>query len=150
MIAVGKGIKSAVIAAGIMVVLGACTSQYRNHGYVPTEEDLAEITVGVDTRDTVAETVGTPSASGVLDSSGYYYVRSRVRHYGARKPEVVERRIVAITFDNRGVVRNVEEYALEDGQAVPIARRITDNDLNNQSILGQLLKNIGSFGGFSS
>lgn len=150
MIAVGKGIKSAVIAAGIMVVLGACTSQYRNHGYVPTEEDLAEITVGVDTRDTVAETVGTPSASGVLDSSGYYYVRSRVRHYGARKPEVVERRIVAITFDKRGVVRNVEEYALEDGQAVPIARRITDNDLNNQSILGQLLKNIGSFGGFSS
>ena len=150
MIAVGKGIKSAVIAAGIMVVLGACTSQYRNHGYVPTEEDLAEITVGVATRDTVAETVGTPSASGVLDSSGYYYVRSRVRHYGARKPEVVERRIVAITFDNRGVVRNVEEYALEDGQAVPIARRITDNDLNNQSILGQLLKNIGSFGGFSS
>ncbi len=149
MIAVGKGIKSAVVAAGLSVVLGACAAQYRNHGYVPTEEDLAEITVGVDTRETVAEAVGTPSAAGVLDSSGYYYVRSRVRHFGARKPEVVERRIVAITFDQRGVVRNIEEYALEDGQAVPIARRVTDNDFNSQSILGQLLKNIGNFGGFT-
>jgi outer membrane protein assembly factor BamE (lipoprotein component of BamABCDE complex) len=149
MIAAGKGIKSAVVAIGLLVAVGACTSQYRNHGYVPTEEALAEITVGVDTRDTVAETIGAPSAAGVLDSSGYYYVRSRVRHFGARKPEVVERRIVAITFDQRGVVRNVEEYALEDGQVVPLSRRVTDNDLDNRSIIGQILKNIGSFGGFS-
>lgn len=150
MIARGKGIKSAFVGIGLLVALGACTSQYRNHGYVPTEEDLAEITVGVDTRDTVLETVGAPSAAGVLDNSGYYYVRSRVRHFGARKPEVIERRIVAITFDKRGVVRNVEEYALEDGQAVPISRRVTDNDLDSRGLLTQLIKNIGSFGPISN
>ncbi len=149
MIAAGKGIKSAVVAVSLLVAVSACTSQYRNHGYVPTEEDLAEVTVGVDTRDTVSETIGAPSAAGVLDSSGYYYVRSRVRHFGARKPEVVERRIVAITFDQRGVVKNVEEYALEDGQAVPISRRVTDNDLDTRGVIAQILKNIGSFGGFS-
>ena len=36
-------------------------------------------------------------------------MRSRVRHFGARKPKVIERRVVAVTFDNRGVVRNVAE-----------------------------------------
>lgn len=147
MIAPGKGIKSAVLALGILGAVGACTAQYRNHGYVPTEEDLAEVTVGVDTRDTVLETVGAPSAEGVLDNSGYYYVRSRFRHFGARKPEVVERRIVAITFDKRGIVSNVAQYALEDGQAVPLARRVTDNGLDNRGVLAQLIKNIGNFGG---
>lgn len=146
MIAPGKGIKSAAIGISLMIALSACSSQYRNHGYVPTEEDLAEITVGVDTRDTVLETVGAPSAAGVLDNSGYYYVRSRVRHFGARRPEVVERRIVAITFDNRGVVSNITEYALEDGQAVPLTRRVTDNDFDNRGLLAQLIKNIGNFG----
>ncbi|MBR9844142.1 MAG: outer membrane protein assembly factor BamE [Rhodobacteraceae bacterium] len=150
MIARGKGIKSAFVGISLLVAVSACTSQYRNHGYVPSKEDLAEITVGVDTRDTVLETVGAPSAAGVLDNSGYYYVRSQVRHFGARKPEVVERRIVAITFDKRGVVRNVAEYALEDGQAVPISRRVTDNDLDNRGLLSQLIKNIGSFGPISN
>ncbi|MEQ9693475.1 outer membrane protein assembly factor BamE [Shimia sp. SDUM112013] len=123
----------------------ACTTQYRNHGYVPPAEDLSNITVGVDTRDSVAESVGTPTASGVTNDGGYYYVRTRVRHYGAREPQVVERRMVAITFDTRGVVNNISEYALEDGQAVPLARRVTDNGVEDQSVLSQVLANIGNF-----
>ncbi|MCW9044130.1 MAG: outer membrane protein assembly factor BamE [Pseudopelagicola sp.] len=146
MIAPGKGFKSAVVGIGFLVILGACTSQYRNHGYVPTPEDLAEVTVGVDTRDSVLETVGAPSAAGVLNDSGYYYVRTQVRHFGARKPEVVERRIVAITFDKRGVVRNITEYGLEDGQAVALTRRVTDNGIDDINIIAQLVKNIGNFG----
>ena len=145
MIAPGKRFKSAAIGIGFLVVLGACTSEYRNHGYVPNEEDLAEITVGVDTRDTVLESVGAPSAAGVLSDSGYYYVRSQVRHFGARKPEVVERRIVAITFDKRGVVNNITEYGLEDGKAVPLTRRVTDHGFDDIGIIAQLIKNIGSF-----
>ncbi|CUJ99113.1 outer membrane protein assembly factor BamE [Shimia thalassica] len=123
----------------------ACTTQYRNHGYVPNDEDLANIVVGVDTRDTVAESVGTPTTSGVTNDGGYYYVRTRVRHYGARQPKVIDRRLVAITFDTGGTVRNIAEYSLEDGQAVPIARRVTDNGIEDQSVLAQVLGNIGNF-----
>ena len=78
--------------AGVVLLfsaaLSACSANFRNHGYVPLEEDLSQITVGVDTRDTVAELVGTPSSAGVLNDSGYYYVRSRVKHFTWQKPEV--------------------------------------------------------------
>jgi outer membrane protein assembly factor BamE (lipoprotein component of BamABCDE complex) len=144
-----KGFKSAVLGVCLLAA-AACTTQYRNHGYAPTSQDLEEVGVGVDTRDRVAETIGTPSASGVLDEGGYYYVRSRVRHYGARKPKVVERRVVAVTFDQRGVVRNVAEYSLEDGQVVPLSRRVTDGGVEERGVLAQLLANIGNFGGFNS
>lgn len=139
-----KRMKTAVLGACLLLVI-ACTTQIRNHGYVPLPEDLEKITVGVDTRDSVLEAVGSPSASGVLSESGLYYVRTQVRHWGARAPQVTSRRMVAITFDSRGRVKNVEEYSLEDGKIVPLTRRITDNDIETLNILQQLLEGIGNF-----
>lgn len=133
--------------AALVVALGltACTTTYRNHGYVPSDEELSEVVVGVDTRDSVAETVGTPSSSGVLNSGGYYYVRSRVRHQGLREPRVIERELVAISFSDNGVVENIERYGLEDGRAVRLSRRVTESSVNNAGFLRQLLGNLGNF-----
>lgn len=134
------------IAAIFCVLLVAgCSSVYRNHGYVPKDEDLSQVVVGVDTRDSVAETVGPPAASGVLDSSGFYYVQSRVRHFAYRRPEVVSREVLAISFDNSGVVRNIERFGLEDGQVVPLARRVTETGGSQSNFLRQLLNNLGNF-----
>lgn len=131
---------------GVLILgLTACVATYRNHGYVPSPEDLAEIVPGVDTRDSVSETVGPPSASGVLNESGYYYVASRVRYRGATAPQVMDRQLVAISFDNAGIVRNIERYSLQDGRAVPLERRITDSNLSNQGFIRQLIGNLGGF-----
>ncbi len=129
----------------VVAALSACSTIYRNHGYVPSEADLADVVVGVDTRDTVAETVGTPSSSGLLSNSGYYYVRSRVRHQGIREPKVVERQLVAISFSSNGVVENIERFELEDGKPIRLTRRVTETSIRNQGLLRQLLGNIGNF-----
>jgi outer membrane protein assembly factor BamE (lipoprotein component of BamABCDE complex) len=139
----GKPFKAAVLS--VCVLAAACTAQYRNHGYVPSEEELANVLVGVDTRDSVAESIGTPTAGGVLNESGFYYVRSRVRTYGAFEPTEIERKLVAISFDSRGVVSNVEEFGLEDGRVVALSRRVTDSGLADITFLQQLIGNIGNF-----
>ncbi len=133
------------LAIAALLAAAACTPVYKNHGYIPPAEDLAQIKVGVDTRDTVTETIGAPSLSGVVRDSGYYYVSSRVRHYGPKKPEVVERELVAISFDQRGVVSNIERFGLEDGLVIPLERRVTDSGVQDKGFLRQLLGNIGNF-----
>lgn len=135
-----------VIFAPVLFVLGACTAQFRNHGYVPSEEELAEIVVGVDTKASVDESVGVPSTIGVLDSDDYYYVRSRVRTYGARAPKVIDRELVVIDFNEAGVVANIERYGLEDGRPVLLNRRVTDSPTKGKGLIRQLLGNIGNFG----
>lgn len=138
-----KPVKAAIFA---LCILGAgCSAQYRNHGYVPSEEELTEVVIGVDTRESVAETLGAPTAGGVLEEGGFYYVRSRVRTFGPRRPQEVSRELVAVTFDNSGTVANVERFGLEDGQVVTLSRRVTDNGLGNISFIRQLLGNLGSF-----
>ncbi len=132
------------VALLLCATLTACTANYRNHGYVPLEEDLSQITVGVDTRDTVAELVGTPSSAGVLNDSGYYYVRSRVKHFAWQKPEVIDRQVVAVSFNSAGIVENIGRYTLQDGAVVPLARRITRNG-QDVSFIKKILANVGRF-----
>ena len=59
------------LCVAALCLAAACTPIFRNHGYIPLEEDLALLTVGVDTRETVSAAVGSPTAGGVLNDSGY-------------------------------------------------------------------------------
>ncbi|WP_240931786.1 outer membrane protein assembly factor BamE [Parasedimentitalea denitrificans] len=134
-----------VVLIGAGASIAGCATQYRNHGYVPSEEDLAEVVVGVDTRDSVAETIGAPSSSGVLDESGYYYVATRLKHIGPSQPKPVSRELVAISFDTAGVVSGVERYSLEDGKVIPLERRVTSSGIQDKTFLRQLTGSIGNF-----
>lgn len=127
--------------AGLM----ACTPQFRNHGYAPSDEDLSEIIVGVDTKDTVADVIGAPSSSGVLRESGYYYVSQRIRTFAYQEPRIIDRQVVAISFDKSGVVQNIERFTLEDGNVVALSRRVTTSNVQGISFLRQLLGNLGRF-----
>ena len=129
----------------VFMALSSCAATYRDHGYVPPESDLAEIVVGVDSRDSVAEAVGLPSTAGVLNDSGYYYVKSRVRFFGALRPKEINREVLAISFTEAGIVQNIERFSLEDGEVVTLSRRVTDQTVRNDTFLRQLLGSIGRF-----
>lgn len=138
-----KPLKASALALCLMAA--ACTAQYRNHGYMPPEEDIANVILGVDTRESVSETLGTPTAGGVLTDGGFYYVRSQFKTVGPFRPQETTRELLAVTFNANGTVANIERFGLEDGQVVTLSRRVTDNGLNNISFIRQLLGNLGNF-----
>ena len=125
------------------LALAACATVVRNHGYVPDETELAQVQVGTDTRETVAEKIGRPSAQGLLNDLGWFYVQSRFEHVGPREPREVERQVVAITFNEGGMVDNIGRYGLEDGRVVAISRRVTESNIKGIGFIRQLLSNFG-------
>jgi outer membrane protein assembly factor BamE (lipoprotein component of BamABCDE complex) len=131
------------LTMSLLVVLAGCAATFANHGYAPTDSELEEIVVGVDSRDSVEETIGRPSSTGVLRDGGWYYVSSRVKNFAYRRPEVIDRQLVAITFDKRGVVTNIERFTLENGRVIALNRRITKTGIKGVSFIQQMLGNIG-------
>jgi outer membrane protein assembly factor BamE (lipoprotein component of BamABCDE complex) len=138
-------LRRVLIAATLTSGLVACSPEFANHGYIPPAEELDQIVVGVDTRASVEDTIGTPSTAGVVNDSGFYYVRSRKRTLGALAPKIIEREVLAISFDSSGVVTNVERFGLERGQVVPLERRVTTSGVGSSGFLRQLLGNLGRF-----
>ncbi len=133
------------IAAGAaLLAVAACAPVFTYHGFVPTEDDLDEIEVGLDTRATVASIIGKPGASGLLEESGWYYVRSEFEHAPIRGPQEIDRQVVAISFDDRNVVENIERFGLERGEVVVLSRRVTDSNIAGVSFLGQLFGSAAS------
>ena len=134
---------SLAILLSAALAVSACAPQIRNHGYIPPEEELQELVVGIDTRASVEDLVGTPTAGGVLEGGDYYYVAHTVRTLGPRRPEVIDRQVLAMSFDEEGVLQNIERFGLEAGRVVVLERRVTDSGVTNTPFLRQLL---GAFG----
>lgn len=133
-----------ILAVCGLAFLAACASTYQNHGYAPPESDLENLIVGVDTRATVDDLVGPPSVSGLVGDGDYYYVRMRKRTTLMLRPTVIEREVLAISFNPDDTIANIERFGLEDGQIVPISSRVTDTSVVKDGFLRQLLSNIGA------
>jgi len=144
-VSIGSVTRRGALALAIGAALSAagCTAIYRNHGYVPTEEDLAQVEVGKSTREDVATAIGRPSSTGILEGSSWFYVGSRWKYYGGRAPQEIDRQVVAVSFTESGVVENVERFGLERGEVVVLSRRVTRSNIKGISVVRSLLKNIG-------
>jgi outer membrane protein assembly factor BamE (lipoprotein component of BamABCDE complex) len=133
-----------VIAATLLVgPLGACAPIYRTHGYAPAESELATLSLGEDTRESVAASVGRPTTEGVLDQTGFYYVESRFRASGLLPQQEVSREVLALSFAADGTLGAVERFGLEDGRVVPISRRTTPGVFADPSVIARIFANFG-------
>ena len=127
----------------LALMLAGCMPIQTNHGYIPTDDDLGLLVVGVDTRESVAATIGRPAASGLLGDEAWYYIQSRWKTIGAAAPVEIDREVVAITFGATGQVENIERFGLEQGRIVPLSRRVTTTNIRGKGILSQIFGTIG-------
>lgn len=134
------------MAALLVFTVAGCEPVYRVHGYAPVEEDLSQIRVGQDTRGSVRRKIGRPGGAGIFTNEGWYYVSTQIEHYTYNEPKVVDRKVVAIVFDQNDVVASVNRYGLEDGRIVDLETRITPTFGRRLTILEQAFGNIGVLG----
>lgn len=137
------GLKSIAAASVIAVALAGCSTIERNRGYVPDPAELAQVHIGEDSRLTVQESLGSPSAIGTFDDSAWYYIRSRHERLAFFRERVIDREVVAIYFDDENRVEDVAHYGFEDGQVVNYSGRRTPTRGREMTILEQLLGNVG-------
>ena len=68
-----------------------------------------------------------------------------MRYYTYNKPEVIERTVLALSFDQNDTLTNIERFDLEDGRVVNFTRRVTTSSVRGTSFFKQLLNNLGNF-----
>lgn len=133
------------MATVVAISLSGCAATYRDHGYLPIEEDLEQVVVGVDTRSTVTEVLGSPIGSGVLEDGAIFYISTRIKNYLFYEPKVVSREMLVVSFDDQDQVANLERFGLEDGRVIVLSRRVTEAPVKGPKILTQILGNLGNF-----
>jgi outer membrane protein assembly factor BamE (lipoprotein component of BamABCDE complex) len=136
---------AAALAAG--VALAACAPTRAVSGYQAIEHQPADVKVGMDTKSTVLDLLGSPSAQSTFDPNTWYYVTQISAQIGYHKPRVTRRSIVAISFDKESEkVTKVDSYSLKDGKSLAFNDRETPTRGREVSWLEQLVGTVGRGG----
>jgi outer membrane protein assembly factor BamE (lipoprotein component of BamABCDE complex) len=137
-----RGAWASALALGL--ALGGCSPVVTRHGYAPPEEQVETIRPGIDTRGSVRRKIGRPGMDGVFGSDDWFYVSTTVEKQAFYAPEVTDRRIVAVSFDDIGVVQRVDRFGLEDGRIIDLETRTTPTFGRQLTIIQQILGNLGA------
>ena len=138
-------LRTLLAASAIALAAAACQPRISTHGYVPEPEELARIEPGVHNRLEVAQFLGTPSTTAMFGEETWLYITEKREEFAFFKPEIIEQQVVAIAFNDAGVVNTVDEYLLADGYLVDPVTRTTPTYGKQIGLLEQLLGNIGRF-----
>lgn len=128
-----------------LVLATACEPVRRTHGYAPRPAQLAEVTVGTDTKAEVAGKIGRPTTQGTFDGDEWYYISRSTESRALRDPRVISQEVVVVSFDEDGVAQAVDSYGLEDGRVVNLVTKTTPTRGKRLTFLQQLLGNVGRF-----
>ncbi len=132
-----------IITMVIFVV--SCTTNIKNYGYIPSKSDLENLVIGFDTRQSVTKKLGLPATAGL--EGAYYYVKSTFNSPGFKATELVDLKVVVVSFDQRSKLKNIETFNVDNGSFVRLDYRVTETGLDNTNILQQI---IGSISGPSA
>ena len=137
-----------VLLAGVLALaLGACEQSVQVRGNIPDGEVISKINPGVHSRIDVASLLGSPSTVSTFQDNKWYYIGQKTTQFAFFEPEVLERKVLVISFDDAGYVAATRTYGLEDGKIIDPVERITPTEGREFSIIQQLLGNLGRFTG---
>lgn len=142
----GRTVRTAPLAALVLagLMLAGCAETITKHGHQFRDTDLQQINSGM-SQEQVKLTLGTPTTTSVIaGATTYYYVASTEAEKVFLSPRETDRQVVAIYFNQTGIVQQVANYGLKDGKVFDFISRTTPAPgAKDEGLLKSLFRNLG-------
>ena len=107
-----RGLGVCLMLACAAAGLSACGNTVQLRGNSLDPEDVAEIKPGVQSRQDIIDLLGSPSTVSTFEDRKWYYIGQKTQQIAFMKPEVLDRNVLVITFDEAGLVEETRSYSL--------------------------------------
>ncbi|HEY8963830.1 MAG TPA: outer membrane protein assembly factor BamE [Alphaproteobacteria bacterium] len=136
--------KKLILTVTALLTLSACEPVRSTNGVFLTQDDVTTIQPGIATRADVLQALGTPTTTAVFDDNTWYYVGMKTEKDAFFDPQVTDRSIYEVKFDDMGTLASIEKVE-GDAIDVPLQRRKTPTSGHDLTFAQQLLGNLGRF-----
>lgn len=140
---ISKFRRTIAISLFLGITAASCSPIVNNRGYVEQPNTVDRLEVGKQNKDEVYDLLGSPSTKATFDEDTWYYISSRTERRAFFKDKTVDRKILALSFDESDILSNIGNYGLEDGQVVDVSGRKTPTRGKELTFLEQMFGNIG-------
>ena len=131
-------ILAAVATAALCVAAAGCSPRIDKRGNLPDADAIAGIRTGVDTQADVAAKLGTPSSVATFDRNTWYYISKETESLAFFEPTVVDQQVLAVKFDDAGLVKDVQHFNMDDGKEVQVSSRVSPTLGREKTLIEQL------------
>jgi outer membrane protein assembly factor BamE (lipoprotein component of BamABCDE complex) len=125
--------------------LPACQQAVVTRGHQLDARRVETIVPGVTTKREVERVMGSPSAVATFDDRNWYYISQRYERANFFADSLTAQDVVAVRFDDKGVVVAVDQHGLDAAQAVEPDPDVTPTTGNDRSLVQEFIGNIGRF-----
>jgi len=130
----------------IFFLLTSCLNQVETRGYVFELSDYKLIREGISNRDFVLEAMGNPTLT--LDHNTneelWIYFSEDIHKFLFFKPNILNRKIMILAFDNNGTVKKITNHDLKDQNNIKFSNDYTKVEYSEKrGIISELFNNIG-------
>ena len=132
------------LALAVSTLLGACSQDVIKHGHQFRETDLQAIQPGM-SQEQVRTSLGSPATTAVVGGgNAFYYISSTMTQTAFLSESEKDRQVVAVYFNEGGMVDTVSNYGLKDGKVFDyISRKTPAPGSKDEGILKQLFRGLG-------
>ena len=136
----------AALGIGLALAAGACTPLRSHQGYVVDTDLVNSIQPGVDNRQSVLQTLGTPTITSQFNGGDWYYVARDSRNLGYTLPHPVSQITLQISFDQAGNVTTIRRAGVDQVADIAPYGKTTPTLGRQRGFFQDLFGNIGAVG----
>ncbi|WP_375339515.1 outer membrane protein assembly factor BamE [Sphingomonas fuzhouensis] len=136
----------AALGLGLVLAVGACTPLRSHQGYVVDTDLVNSIQPGVDNRQSVLQTLGTPTITSQFGGGDWYYVARDSRNLGYTLPHPVSQITLQISFDKAGNVTTIRRAGIDQVADISPYGKTTPTLGRERGFFQDLFGNIGAVG----
>lgn len=138
----GTRYRFAAISAVVFILTG-CAATTLKHGHHFQETDLQQVQPGMN-EDSVRMALGTPDTTSALPGgNAFYYISSTTKQSALSKEEEVDRKVLAVYFNQVGSVEKVAHYGMKDGRVFDFVKNETPAHLRDKSFISRFFRGVG-------
>ena len=108
-------------------------------------DEMKQLVPGTSTRADATAALGSPTAKATFDDNTWIYIGEVTKPVIGGTLDVLDQQVVLLSFDQGGVLRNIEHKTQDDSKPVGMVAGATPSPGSDATLLQQLLGNIGKF-----
>lgn len=126
-------------------MLLGCSETIETRGNFIDSDRMNKIEIADSSRLDVINTWGTPTTVAPFDDRKWFYIGEKVELGALSQYDLVERKVIAIAFDDEWKVAAIETLDENDAQYIESVERETPTAGKELNALQQMIGNIGKF-----
>lgn len=129
----------------IILSLASCKPVQHVRGNLVDLDEVKKIQVNKTTKAGIRDLLGPPSSQELFGQDAWYYIGDKVESKSFFDPKIMERVLLVVVFNKKGVVSSYEMKDLSHQHEIDVSKESTPVKGRDPSLLSELFGNIGRY-----